>query len=477
MFTENFAFASCPAGKIEYIENGSSVCSENKFQITTIPNTKEIKFMFYAAGTYYVDCDINSTSDTVIKVTVADSQSAMETGVPVTCSYDIGGEYTIGFGGGATNYIESQIKYNNWVSAGANNCSSWGVFRIGENAGSTFTSHTSKIKNLSGSIGKLFPTLSGKPQPTFNSTFSGTKNLTSVPGNLFNGVYGQPGVCMFVSTFNSSGIKNIPIGLFSYINGTSEGLFMHTFSGTTITSIDPGILRTIKGPARVGMFANMFAYANDLREIPENLFGGIYKVEGVSSIGMLKDAFRKNSQYGLSKLPNTMFTDFNGKPDTATFKNIFANNSNLSGNYIPCHFFDSVSNEGFNASDSTSPLDSIFYGTRMASTCPKDMYQKVTGFEDDFDKAVVCCQCPNGGTASAGSVGVESCDAASVICEAGKYLSSNQTSCSACPSAYPNSPRGSRSISQCYATVVYKFNNDTEDIGRYSLFIIFTKFL
>ena len=473
IFTENFAFGACASGKIDYVENGVSTCSDNNFQITTIPNTKEIKFIFYAAGTYYVDCDTNSTSDTVKKVVVADSQTAMTSGTPVTCSYDIGGEYTIGFGGKATNYIASSIVNNSWYYAGTDNCSEWGVFRIGEQSNSSFTSHTSKIKNLSGSIGKIFPTLPGKPQPTFRSTFSGTTNLTSIPGNLFNGVYGQPGVCMFVSTFYGTGVTSIPIGLFSYINGTSEGLFMSTFAASKITSIDPGILRTIKGPARVGMFANMFMLADDLRYLPENLFGGIYKAEGVSSVGMLKDAFRKHSSGGLKKLPNTMFSDFNGsksifnpfkfigKPDTATFKNIFAHNSNLSGNYIPCHFFDSVSNSGYNATSNTSPLDSIFYGTRMVSTCPKDMYQKVTGFEADFDKAVVCCQCPNGGTSSAGSVGVESCSAAAVVCPAGQYLASNNTSCSACPSAYPNSPSGARSISQCYATVTYKLNNDS----------------
>lgn len=465
IFTENFAFGACSSGKIDYVENGVSTCSDNNFQITTIPNTKEIKFMFYAAGTYYVDCDTNSTSDTVKKVVVADSQSAMETGMPVTCSYDIGGEYTIGFGGKATNYIASSVSGNNWTGAGANNCSSWGVFRIGEQSNSDFTSHTSKIKNLSGSIGKIFPTLPGKPQPTFRSTFSGTINLTSIPGSLFNGVYGQPGVCMFVSTFYGTGVTSIPIGLFSYINGTAEGLFMHTFAGAKITSIDPGVLRTIKGPARVGMFANMFAYANDLRYLPENLFGGIYKVEGVLSTGMLKDAFRKDANGGIKKLPNTMFSDFNGKPDTATFKNIFANNTNLSGNYVPCHFFDSVSNEGFNASASTSPLDSIFHHTSLLKSCPKNMYKKTTGFEDDFDGAVVCCDCPNGGTSPAGSVGAGSCTAAAVVCPAGQYLASNQTSCSACPSAYPNSPSGARSISQCYATVTYKFNNDSEDIS------------
>ncbi|MBQ7408961.1 MAG: InlB B-repeat-containing protein, partial [Alphaproteobacteria bacterium] len=407
-------------------------------------------FSISAKGTFYVDCDTNSSEDVVQKIAKNNTNS-----VKVTCTYSIPGEYNIGFGGLANGYEVGHITdYSEDKTSGKDRCSTWGVIQF-----NTY-SDAKKIARVNGSIGKIFPTLPDGTQPTFRGTFSTSQNLTSVPGNLFDGVHGTPGNCMFAYTFASGAIKKIPIGLFSYISGTSEGLLFGTFAYSTgLEEIDIGILNTIKGEQKPFMFYSTFNSAsNEFTSIPEDLFGGI---TGVPSGGLFFDTFRGSK---ITKLPNRVFSGLYGKPANQSLKNMFALSYDLSG-YIPCTFFENLNSSGFSSSGDTSPLDSIFKSSRLLSACPKDMYQKVTGFEGDLDGAVVCCQCPNGGTSSAGAVGVESCSAASVICEAGKYLSSNQTSCSACPSAYPNSPRGARSISQCYATVTYKFNNGSEDIS------------
>jgi uncharacterized repeat protein (TIGR02543 family) len=438
----------------------SDGCIKDKFQVTTMPNTSEISFSFYAAGTYYVDCDINNPEDAVQKIEINDLE--MNTGKVAVCNYSQSGEYTIGFGGEATNYKAGSLVQNpNWSTAGANNCVPWSVFKIGQSSDSWASRN--KVSAVSGRIGEIFSTLYGKPQPTFLSTFTGVNNLTSVPADLFKGVYGEPGICMFSGTFSYSGITNIPLGLFSDINGTSEGLFSNTFVGSQLTSIDPGVFRTIKGPARAGMFDATFAYLTSLYYLPEDLFGGLTKDSNISTNGLFRDTFRQSSSGGIRKLPNRMFGDYVGIPDTASFKNVFANNSNLSG-YIPYSFIENFDNTNYSAVGETSPFDSIWSGTSLATSCPANMYQYITGFEDDFDFKVVCAPCPDGGTSPAGSVGVESCTSASVVCGVNQYLQSNGTTCTSCPTQYPNSKRGSRSITDCYAVVTYIFNNGDDNL-------------
>ena len=468
------AFA-CSSGQITYVDNGTTVCVEDKFQITTVPGTKSIGFTFYAAGTYYVDCNINDTSDVVKRAVVADTTTAMNTGQTITCNYDAAGEYTIGFGGTAENYIQSELKGSEWLKAGSNNCSTWGVFK--------FTSGSAaKVKHIYGQLGRIFPTKSGKPQPTFNGTFWGATNLTNIPGDLLQGVSGQPGVCMFSSMFYNTGITNIPLGLFSGISGTAEGLFASTFVNAKITSIDPGIFRNIQGPARDGMFSNTFMDTDELQYLPENLFGGITKDPNITSVGCFKDVFRDS---GLKKLPNTMFSDYNNLPDCATFKNLFALSGDISG-YVPYSLFENVNslyssdaeydakanNCSVQYDNSTGPYNSIFVNVDNLSlktaNCPQDMYKVTTHFDQDmingsyYTPKLVCSDCPPGQISSGGT----SCQTASVTCSAGQYLSSSRTSCETCPTAYPTSQSGATQKTDCYATVTYVFNNGEANLSE-----------
>lgn len=140
---------------------------------------------------------------------------------------------------------------------------------------------TCKVASISGSLGKIFPTLTNPPansdaQPRFSGTFDGCSQLTEIPGKLFDGVSGAPIVQMFAGTFNDTGITQIPDGLFAGLFGQpAEETFSATFAGTSITEIPADLFSGLTGVAEKYSFGYTFDSCTKLNSIPKGLFDGI----------------------------------------------------------------------------------------------------------------------------------------------------------------------------------------------------------
>ena len=144
---------------------------------TTTPTTYEHR---YAGATEYSDLYANKTT-----------------------------RYTIRIGGVATDYSDNEetaaIKFGN----------------------------VSRITELTGSLGTVFPTLDDGSQPRFKNAFSGATRLNKISDTLFKGIYGQPVSNMFAGTFNgASSLTKLPDDLFADISGEPVAhVFDSTFKG------------------------------------------------------------------------------------------------------------------------------------------------------------------------------------------------------------------------------------------------------
>ncbi len=116
---------------------------------------------------------------------------------------------------------------------------------------------------VSGSLGKIFPTLQNDVSPRFVGTFWECENLTDISGLSFENItVGAKN--MFWGTFGKTGIKSIPAGLFSGLtNASAERMFAMTFYGCSeLTSIpedlfmNVGVQESLPDEMFLGTFAN-----------------------------------------------------------------------------------------------------------------------------------------------------------------------------------------------------------------------------
>lgn len=291
-----------------YAEDENNFEAKFTFTVTPARNTTVTYFKLSAAGTFYVDWGDGNT-ETITRTNTNQTS--------YTHRYTSRTSRTIKLGGVATGYSSDSEESDAAIS---------------------FADNT-YITSISGSLGRLFPTLSDGSQPLFKATFAECTNLAgSIPEKLFDGITGQPRDEMFRSLFwNDKKLTgSIPGGLFSGLNGTPTtnlfyGLFYYC-SGLT-GSIPGELFSGIVGNQQERLFQNAFNYCSKLSSfIPPELFAGINTTPAV--------------------------TGTNG-----AFTNVFANTTN------------------------------------MSTSCPTGYEQYITGFESYFNNRVSCIPesaCPTG---------------------------------------------------------------------------------
>ena len=403
-----------------------------EFTITTINMSDDTTFMFAlsAAGNYVIDWGDGNVE--LINKTDTARESVWHT-------YKKGGIYTIGLSGQATKY--SDVKFiaaidfgNNTAEVVEANAYKY-IAAIDGGLGAIFSGNTANMfyKTFSGcshltTVPKtLFDGVTGSAEYMFANTFFECTNLKTLPENLFAGLYGSAEY-MFDSTFaRCSALENIPKDLFATISGNALNLFSYTFSYcsalrsipeelfsslsgnamymfeytffncTSLTEIPKGLFASLSGGA-TGMFAWTFGYCRNLTSIPSELFVTITD----SWENMFYQTFAECTS--LQSIPDGLFKNITGKPKYQEFDGVFRGCTNLSG-YIPVDMFEKLDGTDFN----NSSMWGIFDDTKLAESCPANMYQIITGFESAWSNKVMCGTCPDGTLSIAGSVGIESC--------------------------------------------------------------------
>ena len=222
----------CPDGKMSVSGQNNSVSDcfdmqvDNYFTITTTnlsANTK-FKFMISALGSYKIDWGDGTNS--VLSTNAEDVEDHDNSYIEHT--YTTSGVYNIKIYG-------NTIAYSNEEEKPAISFSGWD----GANA-------YQYIKEISGSIGSVFPTLGSLPSYLSSSDFETRpgfyrmcyecSNLTTIDSNLFSNVTSAIN-SMFEETFaGCPKLETIPANLFASISGTPvEETFTDTFENSKIT--------------------------------------------------------------------------------------------------------------------------------------------------------------------------------------------------------------------------------------------------
>ena len=349
------------------ISSGSIPSDKLSFTATTTSDTTSFSFNISAAGTFYVDWGDGTAGETITKTgTITKS---------ISHTYAAAASYDIKIGGLATAYQTS--GYTGAISFSSNK----------------------KLAGISGSLGKIFPTLSSTSQPRFYRTFYGCTNLKgSIPENLFAGVSGAPIKSMFENAFgNCKGLTgNIPENLFAGISGApTENLFEETFyncSGLT-GGIPENLFAGIKGAPAENMFFYTFGGCAGLTgDIPVNLFAGI---SGAPISGMFNYTF--NGCTGLTGIAGRLFAGIKGVPADYMFQGTFNNCTGLTGE-IPLGLFGNLSGApafhmfqntfngctGLTGKSARNPDGTYLYDVFPSATSSQvsGMYSGVTGLSD-----------------------------------------------------------------------------------------------
>ena len=375
--------------------------TEVKFTLTTT-STMNLYFHMSAKGKFYVDCGDGGTlkyeytqGTKVYTGTIADKTISRSDTKDVSyhCEWSKG-VHTIKFGGLATGYsVDSTTPTI------------------------SFSSDSSDVASIHGSLGAIFPTLNDVPsglskQPRFYETFRGCSRLTSLPTDsngisiLFSGISGTPVHNMFSHTFyGCSGLTSLPSDLFNGISGAADYMFSHTFYGCSgLTSLPSGLFSEISSTAPY-MFLYTFAYCDNLTSVPADLFAG---VSGAPKQYMFKSTFENNTKL-----------------------NTFDYDNGVTTSYIPPQFFGSITT----TPNATDFMTNVFYNTGIATSCPANTYKHTTGFESYWNytdattapgQKVSCTPCPNNGTSPAGSTSVEQCVGAQ-SCPANYHVPANHS--------------------------------------------------
>ncbi|MFQ6778377.1 MAG: hypothetical protein ACLRFI_03755 [Alphaproteobacteria bacterium] len=158
-----------------------------------------------------------------------------------------------------------------------------------------------------------------------------------------------------------------------------------SFNGNTNIAGISGSLGAIFGTLSNGSqprFYQLFYNCSNLAgTIPENLFDGVYG-EPVSY--MFYRAFRSCTKLSGS-IPENLFSGLSGTPKEYTFRSVFNGCSGLTG-FVPANLFAGITNTNY----SSGPMQYIFYGTGLVTSCPSGYVKYTTGFETDFNSKVSC---------------------------------------------------------------------------------------
>ena len=304
------------------------------FYITTTPDTTSFSITISAAGDFTIKCSDGAVA------TIRDKQVGPES---YSHTFDTPGEHTIELSGRATGYSDS-----------------YGTASAAVSFSYTGDSNVQKISKISGSLGKIFPTLSDGSQPKFYQTFNYAKNLTEIPAELFDGIHGAPVADMFGYTFANSGLISIPDHLFAGISGAAaNGMFTATFLNTHITSIPDGLFAGVRGTPAVGMFANTFQNTQ-ITSIPANLFG---ELNGDGAPNMFQSTFSHCDQ--LQTVEGPLFSG-TITPAEDMFKQTFYNSGLTS---IPANLFGELNGDG-----APSMFSSTFYGCDQLQTAEGSLF-------------------------------------------------------------------------------------------------------
>jgi hypothetical protein len=300
------------------------------FTVTTTADTTEFAFNLGATGVFHVDWG-DGTRDHFYRYYAAEKT--------VSHTYTKAGVYTVRIAGCATEYNGTTISFRK----------------------------NKQLAGISGGLGRLFPTLKDKKdptkpmQPSFSYTFEGCTNLSGeIPSDLFTGIHGQPREGMFDATFYGcvgltylppelfSGLRGIPTSylfkqtfrncsgltgvisakLFSGIkNGTAIYLFSGTFAGCKkLTAIEDGLFAGITGEVQESIFMETFN-ASGITEIPPDLFAGIY---GKPAKNMFARTFMYCTDLG-GTIPSGLFARITGNPQSGMFDSTFRGCAKLTG--------------------------------------------------------------------------------------------------------------------------------------------------
>ena len=218
-----------------YAEDQNNFTPKFTFTINvTRTNQNTTLFKLSATGIFYIDYGDGSTG------TINSTSTTQQT---ISHRYSSTGTKTVKLGGLATGY-----------STGTNE----------SDASINFADMTT-ITSISGSLGRIFPTMANGSQPLFKVTFADCTNLAgTIPEELFDGITGTPRAEMFRSLFyNDTKLTgSIPAGLFSGVSGNQQtNMFRTTFYNCSGLSsfIPPELFAGInKTPSVSTAFQNVF---------------------------------------------------------------------------------------------------------------------------------------------------------------------------------------------------------------------------
>ena len=341
------------------------------------------------------------------------------TTTPDTTSFSLkinaNGVYHIDWGDGTREHfdkpnVNQKIYSHNYETAGVYKIKIGGYSRA--YSGAVFGIGTpTKLAEISGSLGKIFPTLKGynnQPiQPCFVNAFSSCSELSGeIPADLFSGVHGAPSQWMFQRTFSGCvKLTSIHPDVFAAIRGApAPSMFESTFSGCIgLTILPEGLFRGIKGRPQGNMFyatfsgckglncvipnkffgeidgapaGHMFAYTfsdcSGLRgEIPADLFGGI-KLTGDGQDNMFVRTFYNCKN--LTKIPENLFGMLSGETGASMFSETFMGCTGLDCE-IPKNLFGAMTG---------APKPYMFIRTfngcsNLKGTIPDGLFATITG--------------------------------------------------------------------------------------------------
>ena len=293
-------------------------------------------------------------------------------------TYTTSGEHEIKLTGRATDYSDAAVDPDSLAGLVP-------TFALSDMVGGSFVA--TNVAKISGSLGKIFPTMDDGTNPNFVGTFA-MAPITEIPADLFAGISGTPAEVMFYGTFMGAAITEIPAYLFGELNGNGAmGMFTATFAEcANLTTVGGPLFSGRLTPAE-GMFASMFS-GSGITSIPENMFGELtgdgassmfdgtfYYCANLTTVGgplfsgtltpverMFAEMF---SGSGITSVPENIFGNLTGDGAPSMFDGTFAECANLttvegplfSGTITPA---ESMFNQMFRNSGITSVPENIF---------------------------------------------------------------------------------------------------------------------
>ena len=317
-----------------------TLISVSTFTITTTPGTSSFGMIIGAAGNFTIDWGDGQSDVITDKPTGATTYSH---------TYTTSGEYEIKLTGRATDYSDAAVDPDSLAGLVP-------TFALTDMVGGSVMA--TNVAKISGSLGKIFPTMDDGTNPNFFGTFA-MAPITEIPADLFAGIQGAPAEFMFYGTFAYAPITEIPADLFAGIQGApAMGVFSGTFSYTAITEIPAYLFGNLTGNGAIGMFSGTFSDCANLTTVDGPLFSGTL----TPAEGMFASMF---SGSGITSIPENIFGELTGDGAPSMFERTFDDCPNLttvegplfSGTITPA---ESMFNQMFRNSGITSVPENIF---------------------------------------------------------------------------------------------------------------------